>query len=72
MRLVGYNHLTSNKRERNNCLIKNNREMLLGPAIFMAAILGHGIMANIPWPLSQSIFNNLVINSVYSLCSYCF
>ena len=28
-RPVGYNHLISNKRERNNCFIKNNQEILL-------------------------------------------
>ena len=28
-RLVGYNHLISNKREWNNCFIENNQEMLL-------------------------------------------
>ena len=28
-RLVGYNHLISNKREWNNCFIKNNQEILL-------------------------------------------
>ena len=33
-RLVGYNHLISNKREWNNCFIKNNQEMLLDRADF--------------------------------------
>ena len=28
-RRVGFNHLISNKREWNNCFIKNNQEMLL-------------------------------------------
>ena len=28
-RLVGYNHLISNKRKWNNCFIKNNQEMLI-------------------------------------------
>ena len=28
-RRVGYNHLISNKREWNNCFIKNNQEILL-------------------------------------------
>ena len=28
-RLVGYNHLISNKCEWNNCFIKNNQEILL-------------------------------------------
>ena len=28
-RLVGYNHLISNKRKWNNCFIKNNQEILL-------------------------------------------
>ena len=31
---VGYNHLKSNKREWNNCFIKNNREILLYLADF--------------------------------------
>ena len=31
---VGYNHLISNKREWNNCFIKNNQEMLLDHADF--------------------------------------
>ena len=31
---VGYNHLISNKREWNNCFIKNNHEMLLDLADF--------------------------------------
>ena len=29
MRLVGSNHLISNKREWNNCFINNNQEILL-------------------------------------------
>ena len=33
-RRVGYNHLISNKREWNNCFIKNNQEMLLYLADF--------------------------------------
>ena len=33
-RRVGYNHLISNKREWNNCFIKNNQEMLLDHADF--------------------------------------
>ena len=33
-RLVGYNHLISNKHEWNNCFIKNNQEMLLDHADF--------------------------------------
>ena len=33
-RRVGYNHLISNKREWNNCFIKNNQEMLLHLADF--------------------------------------
>ena len=28
-RLVGYNHLISNKREWNNCFIKNNQQIML-------------------------------------------
>ena len=31
---VGYNNLISNKREWNNCFIKNNQEMLLDHADF--------------------------------------
>ena len=57
MRRVGYNHLISNKREWNNCFIKNNQELLqLDLADFalkeqpedslMVAFLGHGIMAH--------------------------
>ena len=33
-RLVGYNHFISNKREWNNCFIKNNQELLLDLADF--------------------------------------
>ena len=33
-RRVGYNHLISNKREWNNCFIKNNQEILLDLADF--------------------------------------
>ena len=33
-RRVGYNHLISNKREWNNCFIKNNQEILLELAGF--------------------------------------
>ena len=33
-RRVGYNHLISNKREWNNCFIKNNQELLLDLADF--------------------------------------
>ena len=33
-RLVGHNHLISNKREWNNCFIKNNQEMLQDHADF--------------------------------------
>ena len=33
-RLVGHNHLISNKREWNNCVIENNQEMLLDHADF--------------------------------------
>ena len=69
-RRVGYNHLISNKRKWNNCFIKNNQEILLDLADFavqeepadnlMVAILGHGIMADIPWPLSQSNPSNCI------------
>ena len=33
-RLVGSNHLVSNNRERNNCFIQNNQEILLDPTDF--------------------------------------
>ena len=33
-RRVGYNHLISNKREWNNCFIKNRQEMLIDLADF--------------------------------------
>ena len=33
-RLVGYNHLISNKREWNNCFIKNHQQTLLDFADF--------------------------------------
>ena len=33
-RRVGYNHLICNKRERNNCFIKNNKKILLDFADF--------------------------------------
>ena len=33
-RLVGSNHLISNKRKWNNCFIKNNQEILLDPTDF--------------------------------------
>jgi len=71
-RLVGYNHLISNKREWNNCFNKNahkiprilpdfickttdfqlvfNFEQTRTVTIFEE----HGIMAHIPWWLSQS------------------
>ena len=58
-RRVGYNHLISNKREWNNCFIKNNQEILLDLADLALKeqpwplFHGHGIMAHIPWPLSQ-------------------
>ena len=77
MRQVGYNHLVSNKREWNNCFIKNNQEMLLDHADFALqeqaednlmvswSLLEHGIMAHIhghvPWPLSQSNPLNCII-----------
>ena len=34
-RRVGYNHLISNKREWNNCFIKNNQVILEGLAGFL-------------------------------------
>ena len=71
---AGYNHLISNKREWNNCFIKNNREILLYLADFalqeqlednlmIAKCLEHGtcILAHIPWPLSQSNPWNCII-----------
>ena len=64
-RRVGCKHLISNKREWNNCFIENNHKILVDLADFalqeqlednlMASFfLGHGIMAHIPWPRSQS------------------
>ena len=67
MRIIdGYNHLISNKREWNNCVIKNNQELLLDLADFalqeqpeenlMVGIsrAWYNLMFHIPWPLSQS------------------
>ena len=34
-RRVGYNHLISNKREWNDCFIKNNQVILVGLADFL-------------------------------------
>ena len=71
MRRVGYNDLISNKREWDNCFIKNNQEIFLDLADFAlqeqpednqwSLFLGHGIMAHIPWPLSQSNPWNCII-----------
>ena len=69
---VGYNHLISNKREWNNCFIRNHQEILLDLADFILQeqpednlmiklFVGHGIMAHIPWPLSQSKRWNCII-----------
>ena len=70
-RLVGYNRLISNKREWNNCCIKSSQEILLDLADFalqeraednlIIAFLVRGIMAHIPWPLSQSNPWNFII-----------
>ena len=63
---VGYNHLISDKREWNN-----SQEILLDLADFAMQelpesvkwflFLRHGIMAHIPWPLSQSNSWNCII-----------
>ena len=37
-RLVGYNHLIFNKREWNNCFIKNNQEVLLDFSDFASQV----------------------------------
>ena len=72
-RRVGYNHLISNKREWNDCFIKNNQEILLDLTNFsvqeqpdgnlMVSISRpwSGIMALIPWLLSQSNPLNCII-----------
>ena len=70
-RLVGYNHLISNKREWNNCFIKNHQQILLDFADFpwleqpegnlMDTISRVCKMAHIPWPLSQSKRWNCII-----------
>ena len=72
-RLVGYNHLISNKREWNNCFIKNNQEILLDLAdfdlmvsIFWAWYNGLYIMAAKPikslelhYTMTQFLINTL-------------
>ena len=61
----GYNHLISNKCEWNNCLMKNNQEILLDFADFalqeqpeenliVAIFWAWYITAHIPRPISQS------------------
>ena len=48
-RRVGYNHLISNKRERDNCFIKKKREILLDLADFaLQEQPGHSLMVSIP------------------------
>ena len=64
---VGYYHPISNTGEWNNCFIKNNQKMLdLVDFILQERpeddlLVGHDIMANIQWPLSQSKFWNYLI-----------
>ena len=48
-RLVGYNHLISNKREWNNCFIKNNQELLLDQLISLKEQPEDNLMVTIPW-----------------------
>ena len=46
----GYNHLISNKGERNNCFIKNNQELLLDFVDFVLKERPEdNIMVAIPW-----------------------
>ena len=69
--LVCYNHLISNKREWNNCFIKNNEQILLDLADFasqeqpednlMVATYQALYRAHITWPLSQSNPWNCII-----------
>ena len=50
-RRVGYNHLVSNKREWNNCFIKNNQEILLDLTDFaVREEPADNLMAAISWP----------------------
>ena len=46
----GYNHLISNKGERNNCFIKNNQELLLDFVDFVLKERPEdNLMVAIPW-----------------------
>ena len=47
LRRVGYNHLVSNKREWNNCFIKNNQEILLDLADFASRTTARQFMVAI-------------------------
>ena len=70
-RRVGYNHLISNKLEQNNCFITNapkiqkskHQQKQKRPKITrtLTIFVGYGIMAHIPWPLSQSNSLNCII-----------
>ena len=59
-RQPGYNQLVSNKREWNNCFIRNSHGKIfliwsyfLSPlTLTLAQFMGHGVMALIPWPLN--------------------
>ena len=53
-RRVGYNHLISNKREWNNCFIKNNPEILLDRADF---VLQEQPENNLMVPISRAWYN---------------
>ena len=55
--LVGNNHLMSNKREWNNCSIKNNQGILLDLVDFISKMTTswHVMVADIPWPLIKPI-----------------
>ena len=57
-RQVGYNHLVSNKREWNNCFIKNR--IFSFPADVLLFV-GHGIMAHIQ-PLAAKPIKTLELH----------
>ena len=54
LRRVGYNHLISNKREWNNCFIKNNKEILLNLADFA---LQEQLEVNLMVAISRAWYN---------------
>ena len=70
-RRVGYFHLISNKREWNNCFIKNNQEILVDFADFasqeqlegnlMVSISRAWYNGSYQWLLSQSNRSNCII-----------